>query len=109
MQFVIRREAAELLLGEAKRAVDDDFKGAAAALDQLDVHTFVGEPLPRTEGRRLIVSLHAVFDADVHEDVLFFSDGRSLPYPIGHEQAAEDPPFLYISLPLGQLTATGAS
>lgn len=67
LQLLVRREAAELLLREHQSAVDGDFEGAAAALHERDVGAGgAAEDVPRTEGTRLIVSLHAIFDGDVH-------------------------------------------
>ena len=66
LDLAIGRKAAERLLGELQRAVYGDLKHAPAGSHIGDLGTEFPEPRSRTESPRLVVSLHAVFDHDLH-------------------------------------------
>ena len=68
-------EAADFLLVPDLRAVDVYVEHAATALDHLGVHAeFSFDRLRQTGGRGVVVSLHAVFDTDVHANVRSVND-----------------------------------
>ena len=84
IDFLIGRKTPQRLLGKFQIAVNFDLEHAARSGDELDLARSRGrQPVPRTEGLRLIVSLHAVFDLDVHSylsiDHLAFNSNESPP------------------------------
>lgn len=70
--LIVLREAADVVFAPDLRAIDMDVKNAALAFDHLGVDAeLVVNRLRQTGGSRVVVSLHAVFDADFH-DVSWF-------------------------------------
>ena len=65
--FIVLGEAADVVLVPDLRAVDVDVEHAAGSFDHFrgDVEAFL-DRVRQTGGCREVVSLHAVFDADVH-------------------------------------------
>ncbi len=63
------RETADVMFTPDLRAVDVHVEHAAGAFDQTGVHVELClDRFRQTGGRRLVVSLDAVFDGDVHVD-----------------------------------------
>ena len=66
--LVVLRETADFLLMPYLSAVDVHVENAATALDHLGLDAeFALDRLRQTGGRGVVVSLHAVFDTDVHQ------------------------------------------
>jgi hypothetical protein len=58
------------MAGKPECAVDADVELAGRSLDQLDRGDALGlEPVPRTEGLRLVASPPAILDDDVHRSM----------------------------------------
>jgi hypothetical protein len=67
VDFLIGGKSSRLGLGIDDRAVDDDIELAGATLDRLGrLGAASQQPVPRTEGARLVASGRAVFDANLH-------------------------------------------
>ena len=67
--FIVLGEPTDFALVPDLRAVDVNVKHAAGALDHLGVHPELTlNRLRQTGGRRVVVSFHAVLDADVHDN-----------------------------------------
>lgn len=65
--FVVLREAPDVMFAPDLRAVDVHVEDSAGAFDHLRIYAeLILDRLRQTGGRGVIVSLHAVFDADVH-------------------------------------------
>ncbi len=65
--FVVLREATDVVLAPDQRAVNVHVKDSAGAFDHLRIDAeFILDRLRQTGGRGVIVSLHAILDADVH-------------------------------------------
>jgi hypothetical protein len=68
-QFVVAGKPARCLLRERKPAVNADFEHAPAGSAKIDLcrGSQFEEQVPRRTGARLIASLAAIFDLDLHE------------------------------------------
>ena len=65
--FVVLREPADVVLAPDLRAVNVDVEYPAGAFNHLRIDAeLILDRLRQTGGRGVIVSLHAVLDADVH-------------------------------------------
>ncbi len=67
-RFLVRREPAGRLLGEAEPAVHGDLEYATAGFAQSDLRVGAGvdDQIPYPTGAWFIASLSAVFDFDLH-------------------------------------------
>src|SRR6202022_4285338 len=63
---LVGRKAAELLFRELQLAIHGDFKDSSPRSHISDLGTELLEPRSRTESARLVVSLHAICDDDLH-------------------------------------------
>src|SRR6202022_4417976 len=63
---LVGRKAAELLFRELQLAIHGDFKDSSPRSHIGDLGTELFEPRSRTESARLVVSLHAICDDDLH-------------------------------------------
>ncbi len=78
--LMFRKTVVLLFLAINQIAIDDHIEYAARTLDQLRFHPQgLLDRIRQTGGSRFIVSLHAVFDADLHSGFLFSGlDGSHL-------------------------------
>jgi hypothetical protein len=73
-EFFLAGKAAQRLLRKSQCAVDRDLEDAAARLHEFDIGAQFAKFCSRTESPRFIVSLHAVFDPNLHRSYSILKD-----------------------------------
>jgi hypothetical protein len=78
LDFAFLRKPPERLLGKHEIAIAFDLEQTTAAADDLNfsIWRYALQNLPRTAGSRFVVSNAAIFDTELHSDVLL---GACLP------------------------------